>query len=135
MTVELNGRIAKRTAHFATPEADAPVYRRVAAGQADLASIKDQVAALRREKRPQDERRGRSGSVKSEFVTLRKELYSTSDSLSSIDRSPSSEDHDRPEWPTGSRMLTIRSARAATRLSKHTVLPTWPGRCDDENAF
>ncbi len=38
MTVELHGRIAERTAHFATR---ASVDRRVAAGQAELISIKD----------------------------------------------------------------------------------------------
>ncbi len=47
MTVELDGRIAERTAHFAAKDAVASVDGRVSAAQAELDSIKDQVAALR----------------------------------------------------------------------------------------
>ncbi len=47
MTVELDGRIAERTAHFATQDAVASVDGRVAAAQAELASIKDKVASVR----------------------------------------------------------------------------------------
>ncbi len=81
MTVEFEGRIAERAAHFATQDAFAPVDGRVATAQTELASIKDQVAALRRE-----ERRQRSGRVKSESMTLRAEQESNYDSVSSIDR-------------------------------------------------
>ncbi len=81
----------------------ASVDGRVAAAQAELATIKDQMASLRR-----DERSRRSGRVKLEPMTLRVQHESDSqnriraalgatDSLSSIDRSSSSESNDLPE--------------------------------------
>ncbi len=44
MTLEVDGRIAERTAHFATHDALASVDGRVAAAQAELASFQNQVA-------------------------------------------------------------------------------------------
>ncbi len=49
MTLEVDGRIAERTAHFATNDALASVDGRVAAVQAELASFQNQVATLREE--------------------------------------------------------------------------------------
>ncbi len=80
------------------------------------------MASLRR-----DERSRRSGRVKSEFLTLRMEHESDSDSLSSIDMSSSSEDSDLPEWATEPRNADDlfhrrhprRQARAAKRWSKN----------------
>ncbi len=63
-TVELDGRIAERTAHFAAKDAVASVDGRVSAAQAELDSIKDQVAALRRGEKPR-----RFRCVKSEPLT------------------------------------------------------------------
>ncbi len=48
-TVELDGRIAERTAHFATQDALPSVDGQAASLQAELASIKDQVASHRRD--------------------------------------------------------------------------------------
>ena len=48
MTVELNCRIAERTAHFATQDAVVSVDGRVAAVQAELAVFKSQVARFAR---------------------------------------------------------------------------------------
>ncbi len=73
MTVELDGRIPERMAHFATQDAASSVDGRVAAAQADLASIKDQVASFRL-----DERSRRSGHVKLESILLRMEQESDS---------------------------------------------------------
>ncbi len=49
MTVEVHGRIAERTALFATHDALASVHGRVAAVQAELASVQNQVEILRKE--------------------------------------------------------------------------------------
>ncbi len=49
MTLEVDGRIAERTAHFASHDALASVDERVAAVQAELASFQNQVATLRKE--------------------------------------------------------------------------------------
>ncbi len=49
MTLEVDGRIADRTAHFATHDALASVDGRVAAVQAELASFQNQVATVRKE--------------------------------------------------------------------------------------
>ncbi len=49
MTLEVDGRIAERTAQFAPHDALASVDGRVAAVQAELASFQNQVATLRKE--------------------------------------------------------------------------------------
>ncbi len=49
MALEVDGRIAERTAHFATHDALACVDGRVAAVQAEMASSQNQVATLHEE--------------------------------------------------------------------------------------